>query len=110
VAELGNKRIQVFDGDGAPKKQLTGVGTPRAIGISPGAHPYLYSSNSNDPNSMDNGEIYKLELDGTVVGKFGRAGKLIKEFGTVNEIDCRKANELIVGELTNWRVQKLTLH
>lgn len=110
VAELGNKRIQVFDNDGTPKKQLTGVGTPRAICISPGAHPYLYSSNSNDPNSMDNGEIYKMELDGTVVGKFGRAGKLMKEFGTVNEIDCRKANELVVGELTNWRVQKLTLH
>jgi len=109
VAELGNKRIQVFDNDGTPKKQLTGVGTPRAICISPGAHPYLYSSNSNDPNSMDNGEIYKMELDGTVVGKFGRAGKVMKEFGTVNEIDCRKSNELIVGELTNWRVQKLTL-
>ena len=109
VAELGNKRIQVFDNDGTPKKQLTGMGTPRAICISPGAHPYLYSSNSNDPNSMDNGEIYKMELDGTVLGKFGRAGKLMKEFGTVNEIDCRKSNELIVGELTNWRVQKLTL-
>jgi hypothetical protein len=28
----------------------------------------------------------------------------------VNEIDCRRANELVVGELANWRVQKLTLH
>ena len=35
---------------------------------------------------------------------------LIKEFGTVNQIDCRKPNELMVGELINWRVQKLTLH
>ncbi len=110
VADMGNKRIQVFDGDGAPKKQITGVGAPAAICISPGAHSYLYSSNSNEPNSMDNGEIYKLELDGTVVGKFGRAGKLLKEFGTVNEIDCRTPNQLIVGELLNWRVQKLTLH
>jgi hypothetical protein len=110
VAELGNKRIQVFDGDGTPKKVLSNVGTPRAICIAPGAHQFLYSSNSNDPSSMDNGEIYKMELDGTVIGKFGRAGKLMKEFGTVNEIDCRRANELIVGELLNWRVQKLTLH
>ncbi len=110
VAELGNKRIQVFDNDGAPKTVLSNVGAPRAICIAPGAHQFLYSSNSNDPNSMDNGEIYKMELDGTVIGKFGRAGKLIKEFGTVNEIDCRRPNELIVGELLNWRVQKLTLH
>ncbi len=110
VAELGNKRIQVFDGDGNPKKEISNVGTPRAICISPGAHQFLFSSNSNDPTNLDNGEIYKMELDGTVLGKFGRAGKLMKEFGTVNEIDCRKPNELIVGELINWRVQKLTLH
>jgi len=55
------------------------------------------------------GEIYKLELDGTVVGKFGRAGKLPKEFGTVNEIDCRTSNQLYVAEIGNYRMQKLTL-
>ncbi len=58
---------------------------------------------------MENGEIYKMELDGTVLGRFGRAGKLIGEFGSVHEIDCRTDNELLVGEITNWRVQKLTL-
>ena len=58
---------------------------------------------------MDGGEIYRLELDGTVLGKFGTAGKLPKEFGTVNEIDCRNPNELLVGELTNWRVQRIRL-
>ena len=58
---------------------------------------------------MENGEIYKMELDGKIVGKFGRAGKLMKEFGSVHEIDCRKDNELLVGEITNWRVQKLIL-
>ena len=48
-------------------------------------------------------------MTGQIVGKFGRAGKLPKEFGTVNAIDCRNENELYVGELGNWRVQKLTL-
>ncbi len=110
VADLGNKRIQVFDNDGNFKTQYANVGAPWAICISQGAHPYLFSSNSNDPDTMDNGEIYKMELDGRVLGKFGRAGKRIQEFGTVNEIDCRVPNQLYVGELTNWRVQKLTLH
>ena len=110
VADLGNKRIQVFDNDGNFKSQIADVGAPWAICISPGAHQYLYSSNSNPPDSMDGGEIYKMELDGKVLGKFGTAGKLAKEFGTVNEIDCRNPNALYVGELTNWRVQKLTLH
>jgi hypothetical protein len=115
VADLGNKRIQVFDNDGNFKSQIGDVGAPWAICISPGAHQYLYSSNSNPPDSMDNGEIYKMELDGKVLGKFGTAGKLAKEFGTVNEIDCRNPNVLYAGpeamsaNLTNWRVQKLTL-
>jgi hypothetical protein len=109
VADAGNKRIQVFDGDGNPKTQITSVGTPAAICITPGAHQYLYASNSNDGESLDNGEIYKLELDGTVVGKFGRAGRLPKEFNMVNAIDCRSENELLIGELANWRVQKVTL-
>ncbi|HZR26410.1 MAG TPA: peptidyl-alpha-hydroxyglycine alpha-amidating lyase family protein [Vicinamibacterales bacterium] len=109
VADAGNKRIQVFDGDGTFKSAITTVGTPYAICISPGAHQFLFSSNSNDPETMDNGEIYKAELDGKIVGKFGRAGKLPKEFGTVNAIDCRSDSDLYVGELVNWRVQKLTL-
>jgi len=51
-----------------------------------------------------------MELDGKVLGRFGTAGKLLKEFGSVHEIDCRNPNVLYVGEITNWRVQKLTLH
>ncbi len=58
---------------------------------------------------MDHGEIYKLELDGKVLGSFGTAGKRIKEFGTVNAIDCRNPNELLVGEILNWRVQRIML-
>jgi hypothetical protein len=74
----------------------------------------LYSSNSNPDNNQANiaavtGEIYKMELDGTVVGKFGVPGKGEGEFTTVHAIDCRNENELFVAEITGWRVQKLTL-
>jgi len=58
---------------------------------------------------MDNGEIYKLTLDGRIVGKFGRAGKIEGEFGMVNALDCRTEHDLIVGEVWNWRAQKVTL-
>jgi len=50
-----------------------------------------------------------MELDGTVLGRFGHAGKQYKEFGMVNAIDCRDPNTLYVAELMNWRVQKLTV-
>jgi hypothetical protein len=56
------------------------------------------------------GEIYKMELDGTILGKFGTAGKSPGQFSTVHEIDCRIENELLVSEITSWRVQKIVLH
>jgi len=109
VADAGNRRIQVFDGSGAFKSQIAGIGSPMAMCITSGPTQYLYSSNSNGPESMDNGEIYKLQLNGTVVGKFGRAGKQQGEFGMVNSLDCRNENDLWVGEVWNWRVQKVSI-
>ena len=109
VADAGNRRIQVFDGEGAFKSQITNVGVPQAICVSGGSTQYLYSSNSNDPESMDNGEIYKIALNGQVAGRFGRAGKGPKEFGMANALDCRSETDLIVGEVWNWRAQKITL-
>ncbi len=110
VADQGNKRIQVFDNKGTFKSQITGIGVPQAVCVSGGTHQYLYSSHAGDEYGMDDAAIYKIELDGRVVGRFGSAGKQIKEFGLVNAIDCRTENDLYVGELTNWRVQKLILH
>ena len=110
VADAGNKRIQVFDNNGTFKTQFANVGAPSALCLTPGPNQVLYSSNSNTPEDFDTGgEIYKLKLDGAIVGKFGRAGKLPKEFGTVNAIDCRSENTLLVGEAANMRVQKITL-
>jgi DNA-binding beta-propeller fold protein YncE len=111
VADPRNSRIQVFDSDGNVKRQIAGVGAPQALCITPGPSQVLYSSNSNVPEDIDTaGEIYKLKLDGTVIGKFGRAGRLPKEFNFVNAIDCRNENTLYVGEIGNLRVQKLALH
>jgi len=109
AADVGNKRIQVFDGDGNFKSQFGNVGTPLTMCMTTGATQYLYVSHSGDPDGMEDATIYKVQLDGQVVGKFGSAGKLPKQFGLANSIDCRNENELLVGEMTNWRVQKVTL-
>ena len=114
VGDRSNSRIEVFDNDLTFKAIYDNVGAPWAVCITPGPHQYLYSSNSNPDNNNSlteavTGEIYKMELDGTVLGKFGHAGKKLGEFGTVHEIDCRNENELLVSEITTWRVQKLTL-
>jgi hypothetical protein len=114
VGDRSNRRIQVFDNDLTFKAVYDQVGAPWAICITPGPHQYLYSSNSNPDNNNAEiaavtGEIYKMELDGTIVGKFGKAGKQLGSFSTVHEIDCRNENELLVSEITAWRVQKLIL-
>lgn len=109
VADAGNKRIQVFDGDGKFKSEFGNVGTPLTMCMTRGATQYLYISHAGDEDGMEDAAIYKTTLDGKVVGKFGSAGKQVKEFGLANSIDCRDENNLLVGEMTNWRVQKVTV-
>lgn len=111
AADGGNKRVEVFDNNGTFKTAFANVGNAQAMCITKGPNQTLYVSNSNPSDDIDvAGEIYKMRLDGTIMGKFGRAGKLLKEFGTVNAIDCRVDNTLYVGELGNLRVQKVILH
>ena len=110
AADGGNKRVQVFDNDGNFKTAYTNVGNAQALCIPKGPNQVLYVSNSNPPDDIDrDGQIYKMRLDGTMIGKFGRAGRLLKEFGTVNAIDCHTENTLYVGEIANLRVQKVLL-
>ena len=49
-----------------------------------GSTQHLYVSHAGDEDGMDDAAIYKVQLDGKVVGKFGSAGKLPKEFGLAN--------------------------
>ncbi|MCU1237056.1 MAG: repeat containing protein [Candidatus Solibacter sp.] len=115
VGDRSNARIQVFDNDLKLKTIYDQVGAPWAMCISQGPHQYLYTSNSNTDNNDSRvaevtGEIYKMELDGTILGKFGKAGKGAGEFSSAHELDCRNPNEILVSEITSWRVQKIMLH
>jgi streptogramin lyase len=129
VADRGNRRIQVFDHDGTflremkidvpvPRDAQPWMGTrpgpgasatmqpgsPWTICITPGPTQYLYSSDAFP------GRVYKLTLDGKVLGMFGRSGRQPKQFGWIHQIACPSENEIYVAELLNWRVQKLILH
>lgn len=111
AGDTANKRIQVFDNDGNYKSSIATAGNGHSLCMTKGPNQVLFVSNSNPVNDIDrDGEIYKIKLDGTVLGKFGKAGKLPKEFGTVNAIACPSETSLYVGEIGNLRVQKLTLH
>jgi DNA-binding beta-propeller fold protein YncE len=114
VADRSNNRYQVLDNNLKPLREITNLGVGWTLCISPGPHQYAFFSNSNPngnmPGTWDNtGEIYKAELDGTVIGKFGHPGKLPPGFQVVHMMDCRNPNGIIVGEIESWRVQKLIL-
>jgi len=114
VADRGNSRIVVLDNDLNQKAVYDHVGAPWAVCISSGPHQYLYSSNSfptgnNFDQAPTTGEVYKMELDGTVLGRFGKAGHAFKEFSSIHQMDCRNPDELYVAEITAYRVQKIIL-
>jgi DNA-binding beta-propeller fold protein YncE len=136
VADRGNRRIQVFDGEGAFQREFTidvpydakaarpaignlpdlvkieagggpktmMPGAPWTVCITPGPNPVLYASDAFP------GRVFKLSLDGKVLGVLGESGKQLKQFGWIHEIACPSENVLYVAELLNWRVQKLVLH
>jgi len=114
VADRTNNRYQVLDNNLKPLREITDLGVGWTVCISPGPHQYAFLSNSNPNGNMPGtwdttGEIYKTELDGTVLGKFGKPGKLTPGFQVVHMMDCRNPNEIIVGEIESWRIQKLIL-
>jgi hypothetical protein len=114
VADRGNNRIIVLDNDLNQKAVYDTVGAPWAVCITNTPHQYLFSSNSfptgnNFDQAPITGEVYKMELDGTVLGRFGKAGHGFKEFSSIHQMDCRTPDELYVAEITAWRVQKIRL-
>ncbi len=121
VADRGNRRIQVFDTNGtfireikidvpppAGAKPWMGNpdmakenGAPNALCITPGATQFLFTADRFP------GRIYKLALDGTVLGTYGQSGRGPGQFGGIHAIACPAPTQLFVADLLNWRVQKL---
>src|SRR6185437_16774418 len=104
VADRSNHRLLVFNNDLTPKTAYENIGDSWTVCVSPGAHQYLFSSNSNPngnaPGTWEtSGEIYKMELDGTIVRRFGHASKQHGGFQVVHTIDCRNPDQLLVAEI-----------
>jgi len=128
VGDRTNRRIQVFDTSGkflrmftidvppAPGTRAvngntpTGerlaavIGAPNSICISPGASQVMFVGESTFP-----GRIFKVSLDGKVLGVIGRSGRQLKQFSGAHALACPSDREIYVAETSNWRVQKLLL-
>ena len=89
-AAIGNKPAEDVKGTQAP-------GVPWAICITPGPKQILYSADAYP------GRIYKLTLEGTLLGVLGEAGKQLKQFGWIHEMACPSENELLIRRSVKWR-------
>lgn len=130
VADRDNRRIQVLSTDGDFKGSFTIdvpapadalplfgdvpdpanpdssallPGAPWALCITPGRKQVLYCADAFP------GRIYKLSLDGKLLGVLGESGRQPKQFGWIHEMASPAENVLFVSELLNWRIQKLVL-
>lgn len=127
VADRGNRRIQVFDPDGTYIREFTvnvpvdttrgrvvsgtanpngtrgalAPGAPDALCMTPGPNPVLFIGD------LYPSRIYKVSLQGEVLGVYGQPGRNLGEFGWIHAIACPSEDEIWVAELVNWRVQKL---
>jgi hypothetical protein len=127
VADRGNRRIQVLDNTGKYLREFTidvpvdttkgkivygaeapnaktgslAPGAPDALCMTPGPNPVLFVGD------LYPSRIYKVSLDGKLLGVYGQPGRNLGEFGWIHAIACPSENEIWVGELINWRVQKL---
>ena len=127
VGDRGNQRVQVFDTEGkylrewkivvppdyttravngpTPKAgDMSGVGAPNSLCITPGSNQVLFLGESTWP-----GRIFKVRLDGTVLGVIGKSGRNLKQFSGAHALACPSEHEIYVAETSNWRVQKLRL-
>jgi hypothetical protein len=129
VGDRTNRRIQVFNTDGKflrmftidvppdPKtKAVNGntptgerlaavIGAPNSICITQGQNQVLYVAESTYP-----GRLFKVSLEGKVLGFMGRSGRQLKQFSGIHQLACPSENEVYAAETSNWRVQKLIIH
>jgi hypothetical protein len=105
VADRGNRRIQVYDDDLNYKKTITGIGAPWSLCTTNTSPQIMFTGDGTT------GKIYKMDLNGKVLGMFitGQDHGAENTGDLVHALDCRAPNTVYVGSASMWDVQKVTI-
>lgn len=105
IADRGNRRIQVYDDNLKYERTITGIAMPWELCISRGSPQYLFTGDGAT------GKIYKLTLDGKVVGMAQTSlGHGEDDTGDlIHAIACPDSSTLYLGSASMWDVQKITI-
>ena len=84
------------------ERAAAAIGAPNSICITPGPNQVMFVGESTFP-----GRIFKVSLEGQVLGVIGRSGRQLKQFSGAHQLACPSEYLVYVAESSNWRVQKL---
>ncbi len=101
VADRQNNRVQVFDADGNFKQLWSLDGPAWSLCMTPGANPVIFVGSV--------GRVYKMDLSGKVLARFGKFGKLPGWFDWVHAIACPDEKTLFLAEELSYRFDKVVL-
>ena len=138
VADRTNGRIQIFDTEGNFIKELIiNVPTKKYQPLMGHQYPLKYDVDNSDehpqnleprpgtpdalcypPDKPDYmwvgdiypGRVYKVSLEGKVLGYFGHVGKEWGNPGSIHGLACPKPNLIYTAEFVNDRVERFVLH
>jgi sugar lactone lactonase YvrE len=127
IADRGNRRIQVYDRNGEfirflflnvpydkthhptlgnlppdPSKRPDQT-EPWALCISNTNPQYLFAADAEP------GRLYKMTLDGKILGVIGYSGRRVGQLNWPHAIACPSENVVWIADMNNWRIQKITL-
>jgi len=128
VGDRTNHRVQVFDTNGKFLRKFqidvppdlttrsvngntpTGdalarsIGAPNSLCIPPDNQSVMFLGESTFP-----GRIFKITLDGKVLGVIGRSGRQLGQFSGAHALACPSEHLIYAAESSNWRVQKIII-
>jgi len=136
VADRSNGRLQVFDTEGnfikqviinvptepyqpimghqyPPPMNALSTGKPVNLAYRPGTPDALCIPNTNKRvifvGDLYPGRVYKIDLDGKVLGWFGHVGKEVGNTGGLHGLACPNENLIYTAEFENWRTQRFVI-
>lgn len=101
VADRQNSRVQVFDTDGNFKQEWNVGALAWSLCITPGPDQVIFVGSV--------GRVFKYDLNGKLLGAFGKLGRLPGWFDSVHALACPNEKTLYLAEEFSFRFDKIVL-
>ena len=101
VADRANNRVQVFDTDGNFKQEWKVGALAWSLCITPPPNQVIFVGSV--------GKVFKYDLNGKLMGQFGKLGRLPGWFDSIHALACPDEKTLYLAEEFSFRFDKIVL-